>query len=105
MAVQFLSSSEIVDYGRQRSMVQKPKSIPVNFLVIAGGGGGATYNGGFTGSAGAGAGGYRNSHGTSGGNSSAETALEIKNIVNSLTFYKSIGTNTKIPPVMKDRFN
>ncbi|MFN7310932.1 MAG: hypothetical protein ACK5T0_06135 [Vampirovibrionales bacterium] len=40
-----------------------------------------------------------------GGTQLSETALEIKNIVNSLTFYKSIGTNTTIPPVMKDRFN
>jgi len=49
-----------------------PKIITVDYLVIAGGAGGGTGRG-----AGGGAGGYRTSSGTSGANTSAESALSI----------------------------
>ena len=76
MAVQFLSSSEIVDYGRQRSMVKKDAT--VQYLVIAGGGGGSLRAAG-QGAGGGGAGGYRTnvSGDLSGGASAAELPMPL----------------------------
>jgi hypothetical protein len=54
------------------SSITVPTIVTVDFLVIAGGGGGGQWRGG-----GGGAGGYRTSTGTSGGNSSAESALSV----------------------------
>ena len=53
-------------------------TFPVNFLVLAGGGGGSANRG----VGGGGAGGYRASLGTSGGPSSAESALDIQRSTN-----------------------
>jgi hypothetical protein len=53
-------------------------TFPVNFLVLAGGGGGSANRG----AGGGGAGGYRASLGTSGGPSSAESALSIQRSTN-----------------------
>ena len=58
-------------------------SIPINYLVIAGGGGGGRSSG-----AGGGAGGYRTSFGTSGGNSSAESIIQT---VSNTSFTVTVG--------------
>jgi len=78
--VTYLADSDTFEFwnGTEYAPLSTPAElVPIDFLVIAGGGGGATYNGGFTGSAGGGAGGYRNSHGTSGGSASAEASFGI----------------------------
>ena len=59
-------------------------SVPINFLVLAGGGGGSANRG----AGGGGAGGYRASLGTSGGPSSAESAI---NIVRSTNYTVTVG--------------
>lgn len=55
------------------------QALTADFLVVAGGGGGACSNVGGLGMGGGGAGGYRTSVGTSGGGASAETALSLLN--------------------------
>jgi hypothetical protein len=77
MAVQFLTSSEIVDYGRQRGLVKK-SSPTIEFLVIAGGGGGSLRASGVA-AGGGGAGGYRTNVAgeLSGGNSAAELPVPL----------------------------
>jgi hypothetical protein len=77
MAVQFLTTSDIVDYGRQRSMVKKAAPT-VEYLVIAGGGGGSLVAAN-QGAGGGGAGGYRTNvpGDLSGGASAAELPMPL----------------------------
>jgi hypothetical protein len=78
MAVQFLKTSGLADYGRQRSIVQKITPT-VEYLVIAGGGGGSLRAAAQGAAGGGGAGGYRTNvpGATSGGNSVAELPMPL----------------------------
>jgi hypothetical protein len=79
MGIQFLKTSEITDYSRQRGMVQRVTTQPtVQYLVIAGGGGGSLRATG-QGAGGGGAGGYRTNvpGDLSGGASVAELSMPL----------------------------
>ena len=65
-----------------------PPPLTVDYLVIAGGGGATGYNG-------SGAGGYRTSYGTSGGNTAAEPSLTLEASTN---YTVTIGAGAATPP-------